>query len=184
MAPKKAEKKKVEKKIKWDDTESKRLVRAGIIDESITEEMSLEDIYNLHPEVHGKHPWAAWKRNVQAMRNAIEKEKTRSMEDWLTYKIDVVKLKEMRPVNRQVPWHLSEAHKHLKEDIANGLHEQMKPKELYMTRASYQEFDLKVFRKHIYQRKEAEAKHQWRFEKKLKKCKYPELLKDHPRYPK
>ena len=178
MAPNK------ENKDKWEESESKRLIRAGIIDGTITEEMSVEEIREMDPEIHGKHPWSTWKSNVDKLRKTIQQNKDRAMEDWLSYKIDLCKLKKIRSVDRKVPWHLSEAFEHLKIDMSNGLHEAMKPKELYETRDSYQQFDLKTFRKHIYQRRDAEAKRQWRFEKKLKTSKYPERLQDHPRYPK
>ena len=58
----------------------------------------------------------------------------------------------------------------------------MTPKELYnSTPVYYENFDLEVVRKHIYQRRDCEAKRAYRFEKKKARAKYPELLENHPR---
>ena len=48
-------------------------------------------------------------------------------------------------------WEGSAAEKLLKEDMKEGMHKIMKPKELWESRAEYAEFELKVFRNHIYQ---------------------------------
>ena len=48
-------------------------------------------------------------------------------------------------------WEGSDAEGLLKEDITNGLHNQMAPQALYRTRAEYQVFTLDQFRGHIYQ---------------------------------
>ena len=168
----------------WENSRAKQIVRRGYIDETIPLTMPMDDIIELNPEVHKKWPVKQWKQNVRNLRKAIKRDKDRAMEDWLNYKVDIAKLKTNRPDNRKVPWHLSEAAEYLKQDMAKGKHLEMKPRELYLTRPSYQEFDLRTFRKHIYQRKDAEPKRQWRFEKKMEKTKYPEVYEDHPRYAK
>ena len=48
-------------------------------------------------------------------------------------------------------WDGSLAATHLKEDITNGLHDVLSPKELWETRQDYRVFELTKFWKHIYQ---------------------------------
>ena len=183
MAPRKKRNQAGEDDGKWETSKAKQLVRVGFIDDSIPLDMPLDDIRALNPEVHEKWPVDQWKRNVRNLRNAIQRDKDRAMEDWMSYQIDLNTLTKIQAAdNRKVPWHLSEAVKHLKRDMNEGKHLQMKPKELYMTRSAYQEYDLTTFRKHIYQLRDAEAKRAWRFEKKMRTAKYPEVYEDHPRY--
>ena len=56
------------------------------------------------------------------------------------------------------------------QDINMGKHELMKPAELRLTRAEYQEFDLKTFRNHIYQEVDKRMKRQFQFELKQKRA--------------
>ena len=58
--------------------------------------------------------------------------------------------------SRKDLWHNSRAESLLSEDIKNGYHLQMKPKDLYKTRTEYQVFPLHKFRNHIYQIKDKE----------------------------
>lgn len=48
-------------------------------------------------------------------------------------------------------WEGSKAQGLLRIDVAAKLHLNMKPKELYAARCEYREFDLSIFRGHIYQ---------------------------------
>lgn len=50
-----------------------------------------------------------------------------------------------------VAWHRSEAPKLLKQDIDNKLHEDMPPRDLWVSRAAYIQFSLEQFRCHIHQ---------------------------------
>ena len=58
----------------------------------------------------------------------------------------------------------------------------MSPRDLYLSRREYYGyFELKVFRKHVYQEVDSRPKRAIRFEKKKKAWLYPELYMDHPR---
>ena len=50
-------------------------------------------------------------------------------------------------------WDTHEAAAKLKEDIKDGKHISSKPKELWLSREEYQDFELSVFRGHVYQEK-------------------------------
>jgi hypothetical protein len=48
-------------------------------------------------------------------------------------------------------WHEHDASRLLEQAIKDSLHEGMSPNELRQTRSEYMQFDLEIFRKHIYQ---------------------------------
>ena len=48
-------------------------------------------------------------------------------------------------------WCEHEASRLLEQDVKAGLHKDLSPKEFQQTRHQYMEWDLKIFRKHIYQ---------------------------------
>lgn len=77
----------------------------------------------------------------------------------------------------------STASAQMKADIEAGKHLEMKPKKIYEGNPVYHDqFGLTTFRKHLYQRRDCEAKRAIRFEKKKARAKYPELLENHPRF--
>ena len=81
------------------------------------------------------------------------------------------------------PWHKTKCPKLLKQDIDEGKHLTMRPREMYNDpeRKAYKDFPLSVFRNHIYQEIDCRPKREMCFERKKKSFKYPELHKDHPR---
>ena len=69
-------------------------------------------------------------------------------------------------------WHGSEAEQLLRDDVEEGRHKEKKPRELYLTRPQYQQFDINIFRKHIYQetRRQLDSNY-WLVKKKKKEKK-------------
>jgi hypothetical protein len=104
--------------------------------------------------------------------------------DAISYGHDLAIVKEMRTKNppTRPAWHKSAASILLKQDVDAELHKEMKPKELHKSRAEYRDvFDLKTFRKHLYQEIDSRPKREIRFEKKKKAWLYPELHGDQSR---
>ena len=110
---------------------------------------------------------------MKALRHAVAKDYDRMAEDAESYGHDVELKKILRetdpiPCRQQTypNWHTHEARHSLRQDIAEGKHKAMKPKELHETRTEYQQFPLDVFRHHIYQEAEREERQKARFDKK------------------
>ena len=90
--------------------------------------------------------------------------------DCVAYGHDMALLMELRAGEPPIrTWHHSDAKYMLQQDINNGKHQEMKPELLYHTRKEYQDFDLKVFRDHIYQEVSRREKRAHRFAKKKKR---------------
>ena len=70
----------------------------------------------------------------------------------------------------------------LKQDVKNGLHEEMKPMQLHQTREEYQKFSVKVFRKHIYQETQNNNDSNYWLVKKTKKEKKKQAKKEGEKY--
>ena len=71
-------------------------------------------------------------------------------------------------------WEGSAAKKLLKEDMKEGMHKIMRPKELWESRSEYAEFELKVFCNHIYQSHKTKIFCDFKASKKAKQKEGPE----------
>lgn len=171
------------KKELWQNSAAKALLRAAILSGEITDDMLPKDVFNLCPEEHGKWKYENWSASLARLRNSIARDRERMTRDVLSYANDLEIVQRGRDSSTTlVPWHRSAACALLKADVKAGLHNQMKPQALYLTRREYHEhFQLKEFRRHIYQEVDKESKRAVRFEKKKKAWLYPELHKEHPR---
>jgi len=167
---------------KWAESKSKALLRSELLSGTITPEMKPRDVFALHPEEHGKWNYGNWSTNLRTLRAAIDRDRGRMQRDVISYGHDLATVKALRAPTDKTPWHRSPAFRLLKQDIDDGKHKQMKPKELYESRPEYHtDFTLEEFRKHIYQENDSRPKRKIRFERKKKTWLYPELHKDHPR---
>lgn len=169
MAPKKP------KKEKWEKSRSKALLRSGFLLHEYNAETNPKYVYNSDPE-HKKWKYSNWVKNFDTLMRAIDRDRTRMQNDVIAYGHDLALVKEERANNQNLPWHLSDAFRLLKQDVKDGLHEAMKPAELYATRQEYSDFPLDVFRKHIYQEVDSIPKREIRFQRKKKHLVYPELF--------
>lgn len=90
---------------------------------------------------------------LNSLRKALDKLKNKADVDSAGIEHD----RRLHPINSNPPgssyprWDGSAAQRLLKEDIEEGEHKQLQPRELRMTREEYQVFPLHVFRKHIHQ---------------------------------
>lgn len=166
----------------WALSKSKSILRTGLLNGTILPSMKPKEIFDMHPEEHSKWEYTNWTNNLRNLRHAIEKDNKRMHDDMLSYGHDLAIVNALRAANpnRKPRWRGSEAAKRLKEDVDKGKHLEMKPSTLHQTRPEYLVFDLDVFRKHIYQEVDSRPKRAYRFEKKKKAWKYPELHKERP----
>jgi len=170
------------KKETWAKSKSKAILRRGIIDRTIANDMTPEQVFAMDPQEHGKWKWQNWKTNLSNLREAIARDRGRMAADARDFGHDLARVKKLREANPvPTPWHKSECPKLLKKDVDDGLHLTLKPKQLYAKREEYRAFTLTVFRNHIYQEVDSRPKREMRFERKKKVWKYPELHEDHPR---
>lgn len=176
--PEEKEKKKGGKKKKeqWKDSDSKALLRSGIISGAITDDMKPKQVFDMHPKEHGKWKYSNWSASLTRMRNAIKRDRKRMVDDVGRYGHDIAIVQSRRTAADKVPWHRSKAAALLTADIKDRLDEEMKPCELYLSRPEYyMNFELDEFRRHIYQEVDKIPKQAIRFEKKKKAWLYPEL---------
>lgn len=177
-APQQEEK---EEQEKWEKSKSKALLRAGILSGEIRPNWPPKKVFNMNPEEHGKWKYKSWTSNLSNLREAIERNRSCMQRDAIAYGHDLAIAKELRSQEVKPVWHRTEAPKLLKQDVNEGKNHQMKPRELHQSRPEYMMFDLKEFRKHLYQEIDCRPKRAIRFERKKKAWKYPELHQDHPR---
>jgi len=143
---------------KWEKSEAKSVLRAGLLFGEITADMSAKQIFNLNPEIHAK--WAGkegknwsetysnWCNNLRNLRKQVARDQLRAAEDAAAYGHDLGIAQQYR--SDQPVWHREEAAKLIKEDVDEGNHLEMSPKKLWLTREQYYDvFGLEEFRKHV-----------------------------------
>ena len=168
----------------WEKSKSKAILRRDLLNNTIKPEMKPKQIFEMHPEEHGKWEYANWTNNLRNLQAAYNRDNGRMVQDCLSYGHDPAIVNSLRLASAdpgKIPWHKSEAFKSLKEDVRAGEHKKKKPKDLRQTKEEYKAFELDEFRSHIYQIADSEAKQEIRFERKKKAWKWPEIHEDHPR---
>jgi len=167
---------------KWGKSEAKRILREDVISGVVPNGMPAKDIYEMHEE-YKDYKFDNFKTNVANLRGLIETNISRMISDCVAYGQDRALLRQLHADNppRFPPypaWHKSEAKKLLKEDIDNGVHDDMDPIDMYQERAECREFPLSVFRKHIYQEVDERASRAHRFAKKKHRTARPKETAD------
>ncbi len=140
-------------------------------------------------EVHGfrleykERPYKTFRTNLNTLRKKYKQLENLAQEDhaYLVHDLALGRRQNSRPYPR---WQGTIAEKLLKQDIDNGRHLDMPPRELRLTRCEYLRYPGQVFRDHIHQelrarkerpywmarRKEkAEAKRKQALEKQMRK---------------
>lgn len=168
------------KAVPWQKSKAKALLRSGILNGTISANMTAEEIYAMDDE-HKKWNFTNWTKNLGTLRAAISRDRGRMARDARDYGHDRTIVMKLRQNDPKKPWHKTECPKLLKKDVNEEKHLSMKPNQLYLSRPEYQEFELSVFRNHIYQGVDSRPKRAARFEKKKASWKYPELHQNHPR---
>ena len=142
----------------WRKSKEKEQLRKDILEGNIDGWIA-EWVYEMRGGIYKKFKFNNFKNNLKRLRFSIWKQQRRAFYDTALYHNDLIADRPPAPPTRQqAHWNTSRAKDLLEEDIDEGLHAELKPKELWLTRPEYQEFTSDVFRDHIYQALNARAK--------------------------
>ena len=130
---------------KWAQSQAKYLLRNDIISGIVTKEMSAKSIYMMRP-CYSKFKYKNFRTNLRSLRKLVERDFVRAEVDEQAYLHD----KALFGITADGAWHRSDACKLLKDDILKGKLEGKKPKEVYESRAEYQEYSLQKLRSQVY----------------------------------
>lgn len=155
---------------KWVNSTEKQTLREDIIMNLVTTEMSAQEVYEMRGGIYKKFKFENFQTNLTNLRAVIHVQFKYMQKDCEAMGFDQGLLETLQPTRydatKPIDWHRSPAKKLLKKDVDDGLHLQKKPKDLHASRPEYMAFDLKVFRKHIYQEVESRDKIKSRIERK------------------
>jgi hypothetical protein len=152
----------------WKHSAAKDQLYRDILD-GVVKGMTARQVYDLHPDQYSIFPFANFSSNLRNLREAVERDSERMQRDCEFYGHDRGILVTIRPAPSQPPWHLSDAHPLLVQDVTDGKHVGMKPSALRLTRPEYQVFSKTKFRKHLYQEIDSRLKKAWRYRTKKTK---------------
>ena len=127
--------------------EKKRLKRALLDDKSPIHDMSIEEVRNSDA---GYSQYPKFEKYFKDLKARVKAEKRQVEVDDLAAKMHLLAF-ERGPMNAKgYPyWDTHPAKTLLEVDVANKLHEQMKPSKLRKTRSEYMEFPADVFRQNV-----------------------------------
>ena len=154
---------------KWIHSQAKKSLRTDIILGKVKANSNPEEVYDMRTS-YKRFPFKNFKTNLESLILAVSKDIARMQHDCEAHGHDLAVVKALRsdeePGSRPLSWHLSDARKLLKTDMAAGKHKQLKPMDLWNTKEEYKVFTLDVFRKAIHAADDKKAKLVFRMEKK------------------
>lgn len=156
--------------VPWKISEAKEFLRDDIVNGLVDEDLEDELVYGMHLE-YSQYKFANFKTNLKNLLAAIRRDWGRMEKDLSDYQHDLASVMARRgpPNPATLPWHKTPCKMLLQQDVDEGKHLTMKPKELWETRTEYKLFSLATFRNHIYQEVDSRSKKKWRMDKKKKK---------------
>ena len=132
----------------WKYSIAKRMLKNDILSGRVAD-LTPDQVYNSREE-YQQYDKTRFKSNYSNLKKQLGRDFGRAAFDNEALIVDKA-ARNFTPSTTYPPWHGSAAQNWLKHDINLKMHELMKPKELYETRAEYRKFPLKVFRDHIQQ---------------------------------
>jgi hypothetical protein len=154
-----ARKKKVEP---WRNSKAKRLLYKDIVKGIVSEDAIPYEVYGMRDE-YQVYKYENFVTNLKNLLRLVDKKQAFADSDEAAFNHDLA----FRTFAKG--WSGSEAQKYLQEDISEGKHLTMKPKELHQTRAEYQEYSEKKFRDFIYKERDKKKQKTYWLAKKKKK---------------
>ncbi|CAB9529376.1 hypothetical protein SEMRO_2485_G328980.1 [Seminavis robusta] len=172
----------------WAESQARALLKDDIISGRVTPAMKPKAVHESRQEFL-KWELSLFRSNLYTLRDSIARDYHRMAKDVMLFGIDMAVLKERRDKDppKSLPWHRSAAKQLLEKDIDDGIHLQIlpngkkiKPESIYKSRREYQEYELTVFRNHIYQEVKRREKREsnLRFEKKKLRVARPVIATD------
>jgi hypothetical protein len=145
---------------------AKPLLEKDYLEGRATADMQPREVIKLRDE-YKKVKVENFRSNWKAMKERIQAHKTRATEDAHDFLHDM----QLYTLARDLPsyWDGSAAQRLSIDDVDAGLHKAVMPKQLRLSRSEYQNFDLQVFRKHIYQETRSRIETPYWIYKKKKK---------------
>lgn len=144
---------------------AKPILQDYFIRNVITDETTIDEIHAM--EEFKQIEKDRLKNNFNKLKSRIKKDQGRAVAELAGYRKDMTSHTLAKDMEEE--WHGSEAERLLRNDVDNGTHEKMKPKQLQKTRKEYEKFDPNVFRGHIYQEKRRKNDSNYWLVKKKKK---------------
>lgn len=136
----------------WEHSEEKKLLRQDILDGKVPSTMKPRDAYNMRNGICKKYKQTNFTTSLRNLRESLKKNQEKADSDSAALAHD----RQLHPKGNETcdgcgypRWEGSEAERLLKDDIANGRHEGLKPLQFRLTRQCYQAFPAKVFRNHV-----------------------------------
>jgi hypothetical protein len=166
--------------VPWADSEAKRLLRMDLIEGRVPNEWTGVQVKQMRPE-YAPYSQARFTANLKTLRDTLERDYGRMVEDVEIYGHDMALLNEYKkehpPRERDYPlFHDHQARVLLKTDVDNNKHKEFKPLKLRESRPEYQEFPPNVFRKHIYQEVDERLSREYRFAKKAVRANFRDTV--------
>ena len=148
----------------WRTSDAKQLIVQDMLDGLVPYKEPIKDTNKLFHVMHAGRPEfkdfpcdeERHKTRFSRLQEVVRRLRWAALYD----EVCLEEARELYPVPTHGPtgvplWEGSAADSRLEEDMAEGLHLQMKPKKLFATRPEYKEFGLKRFTKRIDQKREA-----------------------------
>ena len=152
----------------WGSSAAKRLIAQDMLDNLVPCDEAIVDVKALFEKMYENQPEFAdfpfdidrYKARISRLQKVVKKMKWASVYD----KECLADYRTAFPQQSHGPtgkplWRNSEADRLLKQDMADGLHETMYPRDLFATRVEYQAFGKTRFAKRIDQYREAAKPH-------------------------
>ena len=137
----------------WIKSKAKEILKKDLIDGIVNDSMVARDVYMMHEE-YKEYDFKKFQNNFRSLKKVIKKHVGRAQVDHACLERDLEVHCRPDLTSAGFPfWDTSKARVSLKRDIDEGLHESMRPLELWQSRNEYQEFSLKKFRDHVTQEK-------------------------------
>jgi hypothetical protein len=154
----------------WKESEAKALLKRDILNGKITQSTNLDKLWQ-SSVLYKRFPLQNFKTNVKSLLKSVEKYQERAIRDdqALEHDMHIHPPVATKTSGEPLLWDGSLAQTQLKSDVANGFHQDMTPKELWMSRRSYQLFTLPKFRQHMYKEKTSLFEKSYWLNKKTKK---------------
>lgn len=150
--PTQYKRKKKKKKWSWQYSLAKEQLRKGLVSGKITLDMSIDDVFHYTPEVM-KTDRKKFASRLRGLKEQVKADKKKANSD----ERDLCHDRSIYPIpthnyQGEPRWEGSVAQLLLKQDVKNGRHETMSPKDLYNSRVEYySNYSLSIIQHHIYQ---------------------------------
>ena len=134
---------------KWANSQAKKDLKKALLDPNHPFHTMAPDAVHNSDEKYQQYP--LFKEYFVEMKKRVAEEKERVKMDDAMVKEHLLMFPRAPLNKRGYPhWDGHPAQEWLQVDVANGLHEEMKPRHLRKTRECYKEFPKKVFAKRVY----------------------------------